>query len=82
MKLPLKRQMKMQVIEKMTIVKLMTRKQIGYLYDTSPEQMEDDLCDKKKDNIENNEKKKELEFQDENYPVEKEDGVCYLFKKS
>ena len=41
--------------------------------------MEDDLCDKKKDNIENNEKKKELEFQDDNYPVEKEDGVCDLF---
>ena len=29
-------------------------KELGYLYDTSPEETEDDVRDKKSDNIENN----------------------------
>ena len=45
----------------------MTRKKIICLDYTSPEDMEDYVCDKK-DNIENNDKKKELECIDDTSP--------------
>ena len=35
-----------------------------------------DVCDKKKDNSENNDKEKELECLDDTSPVETEDDVC------
>ena len=53
----------------------MTREKIGCLDDSSPEETEDDVCDKKNDNSENNDKKKELGCLDDTFPEETEDGV-------
>ena len=54
----------------------MTRKKIECLDDTSPEYMEDDVCDKNNDNSENNDNKTELGCLDDTSPVETEDDVC------
>ena len=54
----------------------MTRKRNLCLDNTSPEDMEDYVCDLKNDNSENNDKKKELGCLDDTSPEQTEDDVC------
>ena len=53
-------------------------KELGFLDETSPEEMEEDVSDKKNDKSENNDERKEAEWLDDNFLDDMEEEVSYI----